>query len=168
MERTQRRKKGSDLLLTNSLTSGAPDTLHQLCQGVRLDMVSLLDEVGVGHCGRVVIHDHPAPIALDVSETIPCGKILALALFHPRERVIAGIDGRTAVHPDERILESHLARRQQIQWNSMGSDPFDSIGVTLFPILFLIVQGMRRNRGHYRRENSCLSAFAPGLSLEDA
>ena len=52
-----------------------------------------------GNGRRVMIHDHPVPVALHVGKTIPRGKRLGLAILQEREGVIACIDGSISIDP---------------------------------------------------------------------
>jgi hypothetical protein len=63
----------------------------------------------------MVIDDHPAVAVLDVGEAVARRQGLGFAILDVRERVVAGVKGRIAVHADQLIAESDLEAGQSLE-----------------------------------------------------
>jgi hypothetical protein len=60
----------------------------------------------------MVIDDHPSVAILDIGEAVARRQALGFAILDVRERVVAGVNRRIAVHADQLIAESDLEAGQ--------------------------------------------------------
>src|SRR6266487_6973727 len=59
-----------------------------------------------------MVDDHPVLTILHEGEAIACGQSLGFPVLDVRERVVAGVDGGTAINADQLLAERHLETRQ--------------------------------------------------------
>ena len=62
-----------------------------------------------------MVNNQPTLAALEVGEAVARGQVLGLAVLDPRERVVARIDRRITVDPDQLITEDDFAARQSFE-----------------------------------------------------
>src|SRR3989304_2287500 len=63
----------------------------------------------------MVIHDLPVAVSLHIDEAIPRRKRRGVTVLHERKRVVAGVDGRIAVHPNQLIPKGHFVSGEGLE-----------------------------------------------------
>src|SRR3990172_1124053 len=63
----------------------------------------------------MVIYDLPVAVSLHIDEAIPRRKRRGVTVLNERKRVVAGVDGRIAVHPNQLIPKGHFVSGEGLE-----------------------------------------------------